>query len=229
MKLAAFDPRTVPVCLVDVDLPAVPSAQLQPQALRHRFSTPPQWQAEFSAEKRWVYGQPIPAAVLIPLVMREQLTLLLTQRTDHLSTHSGQIAFPGGKIDATDKNAVEAALREAHEEIGLIASATEVLGQLPLYVTGTAFAITPVVALISSDIVLQPNPDEVAEVFEVPLAFLMNPKHHQHHQMEWQNSQRHWLSMPYRDGQTERFIWGATAGILRNFYRFLAAGQVKPL
>lgn len=223
MKLPTFDPRTVPVSQVDGHLAAIQSARLQPQALRQRFATPPLWQAEFAAEKRFVLGQATPAAVLIPLVMREQLTVLLTQRTHHLSTHSGQIAFPGGKIDASDKDAIGAALREANEEVGLDVSAIEVLGQLPVYSTGSAFTVTPVVALIRNDVVITPNPNEVAEVFEVPLAFLMNPKHHRHHQLEWQSSQRSWLSMPYMDGDIERYIWGATAGMLRNFYRFLNA------
>jgi 8-oxo-dGTP pyrophosphatase MutT (NUDIX family) len=223
MKLSTFDPRTVPIHQIDVHLPAVSLNCLQPQALRQRFASPPNWQVELLAEKRFVSGPSVPAAVLIPLVMRSQPSLLLTLRTQHLSTHSGQIAFPGGKVDASDANAIAAALRETHEEIGLAAASIEILGQLPVYSTGSAFAVTPVVALVRSDFTLQPNPNEVAEVFEVPLAFLMNPAHHQHHQMLWQNSHRHWLSMPYHDGTTERFIWGATAGMLRNLYRFLSA------
>jgi len=165
----------------------------------------------------------MPAAVLLPIVLRPEPTVLLTLRAQHLSTHSGQIAFPGGKVDDTDADAVAAALREAQEEIGLGAHFVEVLGQLPIYVTGSAFHVTPVVALISPDMVLRPNPFEVADVFEVPLAYLMNPAHHRHHRVDWQGVQREWLSMPYQDATTERFIWGATAGMLRNFYRFLQA------
>lgn len=163
------------------------------------------------------------AAVLMPIVMRAEPTVLLTQRTSHLSTHAGQIAFPGGKVDETDADAVAAALREAEEEVGLAPQWLEVLGQLPLYTTGSAFMVTPVVALVRPGFSLQPNAHEVAEVFEVPLAFLMNPAHHRHHQVFWQGVQRQWLSMPYQDHAQDRFIWGATAGMLRNFYRFLSA------
>jgi len=223
MTAAKLDPRTVPVTQVDSHLPAVHPAVLQPDALRSRFAAPPVWKAEFVREKRFMDRAPMPAAVLLPIVQRPQPTVLLTLRSQHLSTHSGQIAFPGGKVDDTDANAVAAALREAREEIGLAAPFVEVLGQLPVYVTGSAFNVTPVVALISPDMVLSPNPFEVADVFEVPLAYLMNPAHHRHHQATWQGVQREWLSMPYQDAGTERFIWGATAGMLRNFYRFLRA------
>ena len=163
------------------------------------------------------------AAVLIPIVMRPEPTVLLTQRTEHLSTHSGQIAFPGGKLDEADADANAAALREAFEEVGLPADFVDVLGQMPLYTTGSAFLVTPVVALVRPGFTLQPNPYEVTDVFEVPLSYLMNPAHHRHHQLQWQGAQRQWLSMPYQEGHTERFIWGATAGMLRNFYRFLMA------
>lgn len=223
MTAPKLDPRTVPVTQVDSHLPAVYAAALHPDALRTRFAAPPAWQVEFVQEKKFMDRAPMPAAVLLPIVQRAEPTMLLTLRTQHLSTHSGQIAFPGGKVDETDANAVAAALREAEEEIGLAAQFVEVLGQLPVYVTGSAFHVTPVVALISPDMVLRPNPFEVADVFEVPLAYLMNPAHHRHHQMDWQGAQREWLSMPYQDATTERFIWGATAGMLRNLYRFLKA------
>jgi 8-oxo-dGTP pyrophosphatase MutT (NUDIX family) len=218
-----IDPRTVPVIQVDSHLPAVAPQRLQADALRARFAAPPVWKPEFLAEKKFTDREPLPAAVLLPIVMRPEPTVLLTLRTPHLRTHSGQIAFPGGKVDETDADVVAAALREAQEEIGLDAHFVEVLGQLPVYVTGSAFHITPVVALISPGFALHPNPYEVADVFEVPLAYLMNPAHHRHHQVDWQGVQRRWLSMPYQDAPTERFIWGATAGMLRNFYRFLRA------
>ena len=121
------------------------------------------------------------AAVLLPVVMRERLTLLLTQRSAHLATHAGQIALPGGKLDATDANAVAAALRETHEEIGIEPERIEVLGSLPDYTTGTAFVITPVVGLVVPGFKLRPNPGEVDEVFEVPLDFLMDPVNHRRH------------------------------------------------
>ena len=223
MTTPLFDPRDVPVTQVDEHLRAVSSDALQPQALRQRFASPPPWQPELLAEKKFMDRAPRQAAVLIPIVMRSEPTVLLTLRTAHLSTHSGQIAFPGGKVDESDADVVAAALREANEEVGLTPEFVDVLGQLPVYVTGSVFHVTPVVALVSPGFSLHPNPFEVADVFEVPLQFLMNPAHHRHHLFDWQGAQRQWLSMPYQDGATERFIWGATAGMLRNFYRFLRA------
>ena len=218
-----FDPRQVPVVGVDAHLPAVPMAGQTPQALRARFAQPPLWQPEVRKEGRFALRTPAAAAVLVPLVLRDELTVLLTQRTQQLSTHSGQVAFPGGKQDPQDVDAMATALREAHEEVGLDASKVEVLGSLPVYETGTAFIVTPVVALVQPDVVLQPNPHEVADVFEVPLRFLLNPANHQRHRLHWQGLEREWFSMPYDDAGRERYIWGATAGMLRNFYRFMVA------
>ncbi len=155
--------------------------------------------------------------------MRERPTVLLTERTKHLSSHSGQIAFPGGKTDKEDADASATALREAEEEIGLDPSLVEVIGVLPDYVTGTAFIITPVIALVQPCFTLSPNDYEVADVFEVPLEFLMNPSHHKRHAIEWEGVRREWFSMPYQHQSTQRFIWGATAGMLRNFYRLMSA------
>jgi len=222
-KLPSIDPRSVPVTQVDTHLPAVAAAALAGAALQARFAQPPPWQPELVAEKKFMDRPPMRAAVLIAIVQHASPTVLLTQRTAHLSTHSGQIAFPGGKVDAADADATAAALREAEEEVGLQHRFVQVLGELPLYTTGSSFLVTPVVALVHPGFCLSPNAHEVADVFEVPLAYLMNPAHHRHHQVEWQGVQRHWLSMPYQDGSTERFIWGATAGMLRNFYRFLIA------
>jgi len=225
VHLPLFDPRTVPVVADGATegwLPARPQ-RLTPHGLREHFGNPPAWAPELVAEKKFADRAPADAAVLLPLVMRDQLTLLLTRRTAHLSTHSGQIALPGGKVDATDADAVDAALREAEEEIGLPRGHVEVLGTLPVYVTGTAFFITPVVALVQPGFELRPNPDEVDDVFEVPLAFLMDPRHHRRHALRFEGVVREWYSMPYQDGVHERFIWGATAGMLRNLYRFLVA------
>jgi 8-oxo-dGTP pyrophosphatase MutT (NUDIX family) len=116
---------------------------------------------------------------------------------------------------------VATALREAHEEVGLQADFVRVIGTLPIYTTGSAFIVTPVVALVQPGFQLHPNADEVADVFEVPLAFLMDPANHRHHVVDLGGVRRNWLSIPYAQGATERFIWGATAGMLRNFYRFL--------
>jgi 8-oxo-dGTP pyrophosphatase MutT (NUDIX family) len=237
----SFDPRLVPVSRVDDDLPPVPHAHLVPQALRQRFASPPEWTPEVVREPRFGDRAPAQAAVLIPIVLREAAlggpTILLTLRTAHLSTHSGQIAFPGGKVDAEDASVRAAALREAHEEVGLLPGHVQVLGELPVYVTGTSFLVTPVVGLVQPGFELNPNPGEVADVFEVPLAFLMNPAHHRRHAFDWQGGKREWFSMPYTEkrlneqGQieaVERYIWGATAGMLRNFYRFLLAETAAP-
>jgi 8-oxo-dGTP pyrophosphatase MutT (NUDIX family) len=218
-----FDPRQVPVIGTDSHLPAVPAAGQTPQALRARFAHPPRWQPEVRKEARFAPRTPAHAAVLVPLVLREELTVLLTQRTEQLSTHSGQVAFPGGRQDPEDADATATALREAQEEVGLDPGQVEVLGSLPVYETGTAFMVTPVVALVQPDAALHPNPYEVADVFEVPLRFLLDPAHHQRHRLHWQGLEREWFSMPYLDAGRERYIWGATAGMLRNFYRFMVA------
>ncbi|MFC5520897.1 CoA pyrophosphatase [Polaromonas jejuensis] len=229
--LPKFDPRSIPVLGIDDHLAGVSLDRLTPQALRERFRHPPVWTPEHSVEKKFADRQPALAAVLLPLVMRDQLTLLLTERGSNLSTHSGQVALPGGRTDASDRDAVDTALREAQEEIALPRDHVEVLGTLPTYVTGTAFIITPVVALVRPGFVLRPNPGEVADVFEVPLGYLMNPAHHRRHELEFDGVIRQWLSMPYTDPVAEaddgegreRYIWGATAGMLRNLYRFLSA------
>ncbi len=215
---------------VDSDLPAVPHERLNAQALRARFAAPPIWTPEVVREPKFLDRPPADAAVLVPLVLHDDgMSVLLTQRTAHLPTHAGQIAFPGGKVDPEDSSVHAAALREAHEEVGLHPRHVEVIGQLPVYTTGSGFHITPVVALVQPPFSIAPNPGEVDAVFEVPLAFLMDPANHRRHIFEWQGGQRQWFSMPWMDplvsGPVERFIWGATAGMLRNFYRFLLANR----
>ena len=222
-KIPNFDPRTVPVIRVDTDLPSVAAPRLSARSLRERFVAPPIWQPELLAEPRFSDRASVPASVLIPIVQRARPTVLLTQRTAHLSTHSGQIAFPGGKQDAHDEDLRATALREAREEVGLQAEFVQILGTLPIYATGSGFAITPVVALVKEGFSVTRNAHEVDDIFEVPLEFLMNPANHRQHIFEWQGMRREWLSMPYQDGHTERFIWGATAGMLRNLYRFISA------
>ena len=171
---------------------------------------------------------PADASVLIALVLREPITVLLTQRTDHLSDHPSQISFPGGRAEPSDTDAVATALREANEEIGLDATEVEVLGRLPTYTTGTGFIVTPVVGLVRPGAELRADPHEVAEVFEVPLAWLMNPANHQRHAVEIAGRHREFLSIPWQgvdaNGEARRyFIWGATAAMLRNLYAFLIA------
>jgi 8-oxo-dGTP pyrophosphatase MutT (NUDIX family) len=161
-----------------------------------------------------------PAAVLVPVVERPEPAVLLTLRTSDLKSHSGQIAFPGGKIDPTDASPLDAALREAEEEIGLDRQFVDPIGYLDLYLTFSGFRILPVVARVSPEYRLTINPAEVAEAFEVPLEFLMHPGNHQRHKREWRGIDRQYFAMPFED----RYIWGVTAGILRNLYERIYAG-----
>jgi 8-oxo-dGTP pyrophosphatase MutT (NUDIX family) len=159
--------------------------------------------------------QPVrPAAVLIPVVDHPQPTVLLTQRSAHLNDHAGQIAFPGGKIDATDASPLDAALREAEEEVGLKREFVEPIGYLDVYATAFGFRILPTVARVKPGFKLSVNRGEVDDAFEVPLAFLMDPANHQLHSKEFRGMERLYYAMPF----AERYIWGATAGILRVLY-----------
>jgi 8-oxo-dGTP pyrophosphatase MutT (NUDIX family) len=155
-----------------------------------------------------------PAAVLIPIVDHPQPTVLLTQRSAHLNDHAGQISFPGGKIDATDASPLDAALREAEEEVGLIREFIDPIGYLDLYGTAFGFRILPTVARVRPGFKLRINASEVDDAFEVPLAFLMDPANHQVHSKEFRGMERSYYAMPF----AERYIWGATAGILRVLY-----------
>ncbi|WP_372525624.1 CoA pyrophosphatase [Piscinibacter sp.] len=224
----SFNPQELPVIRTDDHLPAVAADELGPDALRRRFAAPPEWQPEIVVERRFTEREPTHASVLVPLILRDTVSVLLTQRTAHLTDHPGQISFPGGRAETEDADAIATALREAHEEIGLHARDIEVLGALPTYTTGTGFIVTPVVALIEPPFTIDADPFEVAEVFEVPLAFLMTPAHHRHHEVDVGGIRREFLSMPWEgagaNSEPRRyFIWGATAAMLRNFYRFLSA------
>ena len=158
-----------------------------------------------------------PAAVLIPIVVRAELTVLLTQRTEGLSRHAGQIAFPGGRMEPTDRDPIATALREAHEEIGLDPSFVEPLGYLDAYRTGTGFRIFPVVSLVREGFTLKLDAREVADAFEVPLAFLMNADNHRTETRAWRGQERRFYAMPFE----QRYIWGATAGIMKNMHKRL--------
>ncbi|MCE4555146.1 CoA pyrophosphatase [Pelomonas cellulosilytica] len=217
-------PQSVPVISVDRHLPAVPPSALTPDAIRARLGAVSGWTPEFTGDGgRFAGRSPAGAAVLVPLVQREGgLTLLLTRRTDQLRNHAGQISFPGGRVEPEDDGPVATALRETEEEIGLPRSHVEVLGQLPVYSTVTAFQVTPVVGLVTPGFALVPDGAEVSEAFEVPLVFLMDPAHHRHHRVEVDGVERRFLSMPWTGPERDYFIWGATAAMLRNLYRLLS-------
>lgn len=161
----------------------------------------------------------VPASVLLAIVARErELTVLLTRRTAHLKAHSGQVSFPGGKAEAHDESAEATALRETFEEIGLAGDRVEVLGRLSRYHTRTGYRVTPVVGIVTPPFELNPDVREVEEVFEVPLSFILDPANHQRHSRELQGRQVAYFAIPYG----RHYIWGATAAMLVNFYRFLA-------
>jgi 8-oxo-dGTP pyrophosphatase MutT (NUDIX family) len=217
----AFDPTSLPVLALPAE-PAPSPAVLTVEGLRRSFANPGHWQPETNDSERWRQRvtSPVAAAVLIPIVVREAgLTVLLTERTAHLNDHAGQISFPGGRAEVEDHSPLETALRETEEEIGLARSQIELLGRLPDYLTGTGYRVAPIVALVREPLALVPDPFEVADIFEVPLAFLMDPANHEMRRLALDEGERVFYAIPYQ----ARFIWGATAGMLRNFYRFLAA------
>jgi 8-oxo-dGTP pyrophosphatase MutT (NUDIX family) len=203
---------------------AIDPRRLTPAGVRASFGVKTDWVPEMSDEQRdrWdgltEFTEMRPAAVLIPLVERDHgLSLLLTQRTAHLSAHGGQISFPGGRVEKHDSSPVDTALRETEEEIGLARRHIETVGSLPDYLTTSGFRVTPVVSLIRPPFDLKRDEGEVAEIFEVPLVHLMDPGNHQTRSIDLETGTRTFYSMPY----DRHFIWGATAGMLRNFYSFL--------
>ena len=223
------DPKQFPVIGVDDHLPPLPAEALTAEALRRRFTESRAWTPEFHGDAKLFaqWRDPMAASVLVPLVERDDgLQVLLTRRADHLTDHAGQISFPGGRADPGDVDVVDTALREAQEEVGLPRERVQVLGPLNTYSTVSSYVVTPIVGLIQPPFHLALDAFEVAEAFEVPLAYLMSPAHHQRHAMEYEGVKRQFLSMPWQgvdaQGQPrEYFIWGATAAMLRNLYHFL--------
>ncbi len=223
MAKLTFDPQALPVDNLAGEAALGPE-RLAPVWLRERFANPPQWLPETMDEHllRRTAAAPMAASVLMPIIVREHgLTLMLTQRTAHLTDHAGQISFPGGRLELDDVSSIETALRETEEEVGLHRRHVEVLGHLPDYFTATGYRITPVVGLILPPFELNADAHEVAEIFEVPFDFLMNGVHHQRRSIDMPDGagRRTFYAMPYE----RHFIWGATAGMLRNLFHFLRA------
>ena len=232
---AAFDPRNplsteqaaaiAPLDPAQFNAGLTPVRGLSAASLRARFRDDRAWRHEMLGDQQLEGGNTDAgtgyrhASVLVPIVVGPDLSLLLTRRTSHLSNHAGQISFPGGRAEASDADAVDTALREASEEIGLAREQVEVIGYLPKYFTVTRYEVTPVVALVHPPFALTPDPNEVAEAFEVPLEFILDPANHQKRSRPWEGRTRHFYAMPYG----RHFIWGATAGMLRNLYHFMRA------
>lgn len=221
MTGTSFDPLQLPIESV-ANEPALPVAHLDELWIRQRFLDNVVWHPEMQGDLGFDVKPWKSAAVLILIVMRVNgPTILFTKRTASLREHAGQISFPGGRVDPTDLHLVDTALRETEEETGIHRSDVEVVGQLPLYETRTGYAITPVVGIIKKPFVVNKNATEVDEIFEVPLSFLMNGAHHQRRILVSPADavKKVIYTIPY-----ERFfIWGATAGMLRNLYHFFRA------
>ncbi len=223
MTYPIFDPLAATIDAITDEAP-VPQERLTVHWLRARFSSPPSWAPENTDElgqrQQQTNANARHASVLLPLVLREDgLHILLTRRASHMHTHANQISLPGGRQEPSDASTVETALREAQEEIGLHPRHVEIIGLLPEYWTNSGYRITPVVGLVKPPIVLQPNPEEVEEIFEVPLSFLMNGMNHQRRTAHFPNGSRTFYAMSF----DRFFIWGVTATILRNLFHFVRA------
>ena len=220
----SFDPVTAPR-IGFASGRAVDVGRLTVDRLRAMFAVPGSWTPETSDEsrkprlRRGATGL-VPASVLVPIVVRDSgLSVLLTERTAHLNDHAGQVSFPGGSAEAIDTGVDDTALREAEEEIGLARRQVEVIGRLPDYVTITGFVVAPIVALVFAPFTLTLDAYEVAEAFEVPLDFLLDPANHERRRIAMDGFERSFTAMPYGS----HFVWGATAAMLRNLYLFIAA------
>ena len=224
-----FNAEAIPIHEVCVNDKKVAPEFLEPEGLKTRLQYPPEWQPEITDENRHVIatdsiakrqaaGKITRAAVLIPLLLKESgLSVLLTQRTNHLRDHAGQISFPGGRMDPEDLSPDDTALRESQEEMGLDPKRVEIIGYLPQYLTVSGYSVTPVVGLVQPQEEYVLDEFEVADVFEVPLHFLLDPANHQIRLCQSEQGGRRFYSIPYEN----RFIWGATAGMLRNLYHLL--------
>ena len=216
-----IDPKRLPVDAIAGE-PALAAERLEGAWLRERLAHPPLWEPELPDDLRLRFPDLRRAAVLVPIVRRPGgLTVLLTQRTEHLTNHAGQVSFPGGRAEEDDSSPIETALRETEEEIGLTRRHVEIIGVLPDHVTASAYIVTPVVGLVMPPFDLTAESNEVADIFEVPLQFLMDGMNHQRMSFDLPDGggRRSFYAMPY-----ERFfIWGATAGMLRNLFHLLRA------
>jgi 8-oxo-dGTP pyrophosphatase MutT (NUDIX family) len=216
-----IDPKRLPVDAIAGE-PALAAERLEVAWLRERLAHPLPWEPELPDDLRQRFPDLRRAAVLVPIVRRpDGLTVLLTQRTEHLANHAGQVSFPGGRAEEIDSSPIETALRETEEEIGLARRHVEIIGVLPDHATASAYVVTPVVGLVTPPFDLTAEPNEVADIFEVPLQFLMDGMNHQRMSFELPGGggRRSFYAMPY-----ERFfIWGATAGMLRNLFHLLRA------
>ena len=215
--------------------PTLDPLLFSPELLRSHFAKKLTWHPEETdenrhikasqlIEKRGLSGYETRAAILIPIVMRQQgPMILLTKRSQSLSAHAGQISFPGGKFSPEDQNLFATAKREAKEEVGIEDSQIEILGKFPEYWTISGYRVTPVAALVQQGFTLRLNSNEVSQVFEVPMSYLMNPLNFDLRSWESDQGRRHFYTVSFED----HFIWGATAAVLRNFYLFLIAASKK--
>lgn len=225
-----FDPQTQPIVEAPRDLLPLGNTALQLDFIQQAFRDDIAWSVEpvftesFQADTLELNGV-VQAAVFFPLVQRlDGLHVIFTRRASHLYDHAGQICFPGGRIEKSDGTPVAAALRETQEEIGVSPEFIQLIGTQPGFLTSTRFTMKPVIGYLTSGFTLRPDETEVAEIFEVPLAFLMDPAHHYLHKANLPDGgHRYYFSMPWGS----YFIWGATAALIRNFYHFLAAAEAR--